>query len=149
EGDAPAAQRFPYLRVRGNVALIGVSSANATAPLMATGHFREAQAEALASLLRDTGARGLFRIVMIHHPPIAGATSLHRRLVGASRFRRVVGRFGAELVLHGHTHLPTLNWIGPVPVVGVAAAGQGPGGRKPAAQFNLIEISGETGAWRA
>jgi hypothetical protein len=34
-----------------------------------------------------------------------------------------------------------------VPVVGVAAAGQAPGGRKPAAQYNLLDISGEPGAW--
>jgi 3',5'-cyclic AMP phosphodiesterase CpdA len=58
---------------------------------------------------------------------------------------------GAELVLHGHSHLPTLYWIQgkgrQVPVVGVAAAGQGKGSRKPAAQFNLLEISGEQGGW--
>ncbi|TJX17000.1 MAG: metallophosphoesterase, partial [Mesorhizobium sp.] len=35
---------FPYLRVRGNVALIGVSTARATAPFMANGFFRAAQA---------------------------------------------------------------------------------------------------------
>ena len=34
-----------------------------------------------------------------------------------------------------------------VPVVGVAAAGQAVGGRMPAAQWNLLEISGEPGAW--
>jgi hypothetical protein len=33
-------------------------------------------------------------------------------------------------------------------VVGVAAAGQAPGGRRPAAQYNLLEIDGEIGNWR-
>ncbi|PZN58620.1 MAG: metallophosphatase, partial [Proteobacteria bacterium] len=32
-------------------------------------------------------------------------------------------------------------------VVGVAAAGQGPGGKHAAAQYNLVEIGGEQGRW--
>ena len=33
-------------------------------------------------------------------------------------------------------------------MVGVAAAGQAPGGERPAGQFNLLEIDGEQGQWR-
>ncbi|TIW04102.1 MAG: metallophosphoesterase, partial [Mesorhizobium sp.] len=32
--------------------------------------------------------------------------------------------------------------------VGVAAAGQAPGGKHPAAQYNMFEIGGERGHWR-
>ena len=39
---------FPYLRIRGNVALIGATSARATAPFMANGFFRDSQAHRLA-----------------------------------------------------------------------------------------------------
>ena len=50
-GDREAAENspveFPYLRVRGDVALIGVSSARATAPFMATGDIRDRQARKL------------------------------------------------------------------------------------------------------
>ena len=144
---------FPYLRVRGNVALIGVSTAKATAPFMANGFFREDQAARMGKLLAETGRRNLFRVVMIHHPPVRGAVAQHKRLFGISKFQKVVRQYGAELVLHGHSHLPTLHWIeghggSPVPVVGVAAAGQAPGGHCPAAQFNLIDISGEPGNWQ-
>ena len=46
--DAPAGRHaFPYLRVRGQVALIGVSTARATAPFMANGFFRDEQAARL------------------------------------------------------------------------------------------------------
>lgn len=142
---------FPYLRVRKNVALIGVSTARATAPFMASGFFREGQAARLARILEETGRRGLFRVVMIHHPPVRGAVGQHKRLFGIGKFQNLVSRYGTELVLHGHSHLPTLHWIhgpaGQVPVVGVAAAGQAPGGHKPAAQFNLVDISGEPGDW--
>jgi 3',5'-cyclic AMP phosphodiesterase CpdA len=142
---------FPYMRVRGPVALIGVSTARATAPFMANGFFREGQAQRLGRMLDEAAARGLCRVVMIHHPPVRGAVAQHKRLFGISRFQQVMKHHGAELVLHGHSHLPSLYWIGtaekPVPVVGVAAAGQGLGGRHPAAQYNLFDISGDAGAW--
>lgn len=143
---------FPYLRVRGPMALIGLSTARATAPFMASGFLQTRQADRLSDLLAETGARGLFRVVMIHHPPVRGATSTTRRLYGISRFQKILARHGAELVLHGHTHRPTIHWIkGPhdrVPVVGVAAAGQSFGGRQPAAQYNLFEIDGTPGDWQ-
>ncbi len=153
DGDGPPAGRrdFPYLRVREKVALIGISTARATAPFMANGFFEEDQARRTAQLLDRAGADGLFRLVMIHHPPVRGAVPQHKRLFGIGRFQRMVARHGAELVLHGHSHLPTLFWIagrdGPVPVVGVAAGGQGLGGHNPPAQFNLLEIGGEPGRW--
>lgn len=151
--EAPKSRHsFPYLRVRGQVALIGVSTARATAPFMASGFFRDEQAQRLGRILDETARLGLCRVVMIHHPPVRGAVPQHKRLLGIGRFQRIVKSHGAELVLHGHSHLPSLYRIGgqgqPVPVVGVAAAGQAPGSRKPAAQYNLIEISGEPGAWR-
>jgi len=143
---------FPYLRVRGQVALIGVSSAHATAPFMASGFFGQRQAGRLSHLLEETRKTGLFRVVMIHHPPVHGAAAAHKRLFGIARFQKVIRGQGAELVLHGHTHLPTTYHIkgrdGSVPVIGVAAAGQAPGGRRPAGQYNLFTIGGGPGAWR-
>ncbi|MBS3650834.1 metallophosphoesterase [Pseudaminobacter sp. 19-2017] len=142
---------FPYLRVRGNVALIGVSTARATAPFMANGFLREEQAHRLAELLEETGRRNLFRVIMIHHPPVRAAVPQHKRLFGIGNFHRAVHEHGAELVLHGHSHDPSLYWVGrrekPIPVVGVAAGGQGFGGHHPPAQYNLFEISGGPGAW--
>ena len=144
---------FPFLRERRKVAILGASSARATAPFMATGFFREGQAGRLAKKLDEARDKGLFRIVLIHHPPLREAVSQHKRLYGIRRFQKMIKRHGAELVLHGHSHLPSAGCIeGPdgreVPVIGVAAAGQQPGGRHPAAQWNLFEISGEPGAWK-
>lgn len=143
---------FPYLRVRGQVALIGVSTARATAPFMANGFFMEGQAKRLGRMLDATAGRGLFRVVMIHHPPLRGAVPQHKRLFGIDRFAKLMRRPGAELILHGHSHLPTLSFMdgrdATVPVVGVAAAGQAPGGKHPAAQYNLFGIDGEPGNWR-
>jgi 3',5'-cyclic AMP phosphodiesterase CpdA len=150
---APADRRaFPYMRIRGKVALIGVSSARATAPFMANGFFREDQSHRLGALLDKAAKQGLFRVIMIHHPPVRGAVAQHSRLFGIGNFQKTIWRHGAELILHGHSHEPTLYSIDgqkqqTVPVVGVAAGGQSIGGSHPAAQWNLLEISGEPEAW--
>lgn len=150
-GDHPnEAMAFPFVRKRGPLALIGVSSAVATAPLMATGRIEEDQAQALGQALAAAGREGLCRVVLIHHPPVKGAATWHRRLVGASLFRHAISRFGAELVLHGHNHRTSIMALeGPdgtsVPVVGAAAPSQLPHAHKPGGAYNLIEITGEAG----
>lgn len=146
------ARAFPYVRVRGPLALIGANSARATPAFVAAGHFSESQAQALEAALREAGRRGFCRVVMIHHPPVRGATTQAKRLFGISRFQKAVAAAGAELVLHGHTHLPTLHALrglqGAVPVVGVTAAGQMPGGHRPNGGWNAFDIEGAAGNWR-
>ena len=142
---------FPYLRVRGKVAMIGCSTAVATPPFAASGYFGHRQARETVNMLRAAGEAGLFRVVMIHHPPIRGATSMHKRMIGIRRFGATISSGGAELVLHGHTHLNTVHWLRgqtkQVPVVGIASASQGPGGHKPPAAYNMFSISGGPGQW--
>jgi 3',5'-cyclic AMP phosphodiesterase CpdA len=144
-GDSAGRLHYPFVRRRGDVALIGTSTARATAPMIATGHMSGAQLEELRDVLGELRHEGLFRVVLIHHPPVHGETALHRRLIGADRFRRVIRDAGAELVLHGHNHTRTLYSIdgkhGPVPVVGVpSASNEGGGGKYAPAGFNLYRI---------
>jgi 3',5'-cyclic AMP phosphodiesterase CpdA len=142
---------FPYLRRRGPLALIGVSSAVPTAPFLATGWLGAAQLAALAKMLDAAKAETLFRVVMIHHPPVSQA-SRHKRLLDAGMLARVIAARGAELVLHGHDHRPMLNWLdGPngtrVPAVGVPSASAAPGTTDDAAAYNLYRVDGAAGAW--
>ncbi len=140
---------FPFLRRRDGVALIGVSTAAATPPFFASGLFGPRQANRLAELLEMS--RDCYRIILIHHPPVRGATNQLKRMLGIGRFTEVLQQAGAELVLHGHTHLDTIYWLegldGRVPVVGVPAAAEAPGGRRPASGYNLITIQKTTGGW--
>ena len=143
--DAP----YPFLRRRGPMSIIGCSTAEASAPFMASGPFRSDQARRLEHLLAR--AKETFRVVMVHHPPVHDATAWSHAMRGIERFGGALRASGAELVLHGHTHLPTRHGIrtprGEVPVIGVSAAGQAHGGRKPAARLNLFRIGGQSGAW--
>lgn len=143
---------FPYMRVRDNIAIIAVSSALATPPFQASGYFGHTQAKHLEQLLLEAKALNLFRVVMIHHPPFYNATHFHKKLWGIQHFQNVIKHCGAELVLHGHTHLPTLNHIktpyGVIPVVGVASASQAFGGHKPPANYNWFEIDQIKSQWK-
>jgi len=142
----------PYVRRRGPLALIGLSSGVPTAPLLATGRVGPTQLAALAALLRDLAQEKLFRVVMIHHPPVSEAKQ-HKRLVDAEALKRVIAEHGAELLLHGHDHLDMLHWLpGPdgssVPAVGVPSASAAPGRAHDAAGYHLYCIEGSPGAWR-
>jgi len=146
------ASGFPYLRRRGAVALIGLSSGVPTLPFLATGWLGASQLARLATLLDTAKDEGRFRIVLVHHPPVSEAAS-HKRLRDAHALRQVIAEHGAELLLHGHDHLHMLNWLdGPddtrVPAVGVPSASAAPGTGKDAAAYNLYRIDGAPGAWR-
>lgn len=143
---------FPYLRRRGPLALIGLSTAVPTAPGLATGRLGSRQLTALAPLLAKLKDENLFRVVLIHHPPVSEA-GWHKRLIDAAALMRIIAVQGADLLLHGHDHLAMLNWLaGPngtrVPAVGVPSASAAPGTAKNAAGYNLYTIDGAPGAWR-
>lgn len=136
---------FPFLRRRGPLALIGLSSAVPTGPLMASGKLGNDQIARCAGLLDQCRAEDLFRVVLIHHPPTSKRSHHLRRLVDSAAFRDMLARHGAELVLHGHAHTHLVNYLeGPgrhVPVVGVPSASEVPPGEHDAAAYNLYRIS--------
>ena len=144
---------FPYTRRRGIAGIVGLNSAKATAPFMATGTFDTSQAQRLRAELDHLGKQGLFRIVLIHHPPLRGLTHWHKRLIGASRLRKVIRDVGAELILHGHTHHDDFVWIdgpdGPVPLIGVPSGVQRAGRQAPpapASTSSTLMANRETGS---
>ncbi|KZM49599.1 metallophosphoesterase [Labrenzia sp. OB1] len=142
---------FPYIRKRDGVALVGVTTGRASAPWFATGRVGSRQSKRLKKILEELGKEDLFRVVMLHHPPFKNATHWHKRLSDASRVRAVVKQAGAELILHGHTHIASIDSIdgpnGPVPVIGVPSATSTPGGKKPAARYNLFTIEKTGHGW--
>jgi 3',5'-cyclic AMP phosphodiesterase CpdA len=145
-GEANAVGRFPFLRVRGNVALLGLSSAVPTPFFIASGRLGQRQLERAEALLAECARRNLIRVVMLHHPPRIDAAGLARGLTDAREFEQMIGRAGAELILHGHNHRPSLAYIeGPfrrTPVVGAPSASVAREGSRHRAGYHLFEISG-------
>ena len=148
---ATLGESFPFVRRRGPLALIGLSTSLPTPPLAATGHLHGDQLARLGELLAKLKREQAFRVVLIHHPPVEGA-NYFRRLTNAGALRDVLREHGAELVLHGHHHEASLHWLpGPqlrVPVVGVPSASGAPDRHDEPAGYNLYEIEGAWGAWR-
>jgi 3',5'-cyclic AMP phosphodiesterase CpdA len=142
---------FPFVRRRGEIALVGLSTALPTAPFMATGRLGADQLRGLSEILQQLD--GAFRVVLIHHPPVS-APHRHRfeRLTDAAALRSMLAQYGAELVLHGHDHVNALVWLdGPrsrIPAIGVASASASGAQGSHTAAYNLYRIDGTAGAWR-
>ena len=143
---------YPFVRRVGQIAIIGCSSALATPPFIAAGHFGHEQAERLGKCLDILGKAGFYRTVLIHHPPnVEFSRPLRNSLIGAKLFRNTIAEHGAEMILHGHTHISSLHMIKGsnknVPVIGVAAASTAPGSAKPPARYNLFQIEKLSNGW--
>lgn len=145
KGGADHGLAFPYLRRRGPLALIGLSSAVATAPGLASGRLGPAQLAKLSDLLDDLARERVIRVLLIHHSPLPGITSTRKELSDAHAFREVLREKGAELILHGHNHRFEQGWLegasGPVPVVAVPSASALAFKDRPTAHYHLYRFS--------
>ncbi len=143
---------YPYLRVKGNVALIGLTSGAPTPPFMATGTLGHKQRQACEAMLNDAAARGLARVVMVHHAPYRKGAPIGRALTDANAFEALIKRTGAELIVHGHNHRLSVAHIdgpkAPVPVIGVASGSAIGGTPSHRAGYNLFTIDGEAGVYK-
>jgi len=141
---------FPALRRRGPLALISLSSALPTPPLMATGTLGKDQIGALERLLAELASSGVFRVLLVHHP--LRSRSRFKRLTDAPELIALLKRHGVELVLHGHDHVHSTIWIDgpdrPIPVVGVPSASAIAHGHYPSAAYNLFAIARDGNGWR-
>lgn len=142
---------FPMLRIRGQTALIGVSTARPSAPLFATGQVGQRQLQKLENLLNESARQGLFRVVLIHHPPVSGVVQWRKRLKDAEDFRAVVKRCGAELILHGHVHRRSITQLptphGHVPVISVSSASALGSKSDRRARFHIYQITPGSSGW--
>jgi len=151
-GDDAGETTFPFVRRRGPLALIGLSTAAPTAPFLATGRLGRAQIARLAQALDRGGRERRFRVVLIHHPPVSKPARHFKRLLDGADFRAALARHGAELVIHGHDHAHALIELeGPqrrIPVVGAPSASAAPRGKHDCGGYNLYRIEGRDGQWR-
>jgi 3',5'-cyclic AMP phosphodiesterase CpdA len=139
-------ETYPFVRLRGPVALIGVSTCVATGDLGAWGEIGAGQLARLEALLAEPEVVKRFRVVLLHHPPVVHRPPEHRNLRDREPLLALLARTGAELILHGHDHRDEQAWLrGPVedgrgiPAVGAGSASYaGPPGRR--SRYNVYEI---------
>jgi 3',5'-cyclic AMP phosphodiesterase CpdA len=143
---------FPFVRLRRNVAVIGVNSSLPQGLTSAAGTIGEKQMALIADRLQDLGRRGFYRAVMIHHPPLPGLTKERKALTDAAALADVFKKHGVELVLHGHNHIDMVTKLetssGIAKIIGVPSASMEIGKHYPPAQWNRYFISRGKGQWQ-
>lgn len=143
--------QFPFIRLRRNVALMGVNGAAKQSLMRAGGKIGRDQRSRLSAALRDLQARGFYRVVMIHHPPGVGLAHPLRALSDAAEIQDILMKDGAELVLHGHNHMRSLTFLegesGQIPIIGVPSASMANTSRHDIAAWNRYDISRSKGQW--
>ena len=153
-GDNPASgfeSIFPSLRIRGRIALIGVCTALPTAPHLAVGTIGDRQLQKLETLLANTADQDLFRVLLIHHPPVPGTVGWRKRLTDAPALQSLLARYGVELVLHGHAHKTDLGKLktpdGHAAVIGVPSASALSRRPRRRARYFTYHITPRTSGW--
>ena len=138
---------FPYLRLRGPAAIIGLCTATPRLPLVASGELGDAQLSALARLLELPEVRGRFPVLLQHHPwhnPPSRARAFMNGLADAPAEKRVLRSVAKGLLLHGHLHrrihqaVPTD--AGQIDAIGTTSASLLDERDERMAGFNVYEI---------
>jgi 3',5'-cyclic AMP phosphodiesterase CpdA len=144
--DLPAGP-FPCVKLRGPVAIIGLSSAVPRPPFIAAGYVGEAQLNALEKVLAHPEVAARTPVILIHHPPLDPRNrfkQLRDGLVDAAALRKVLQPLDRGLVLAGHLHgriratLPTTS--GALDVICASGAGLDHPDPSVRAGFNLYDV---------
>ena len=150
-GDLDRKSDYPFVRLRGNVALVGVNSAVPTGDFGAWGRIGDEQLVRLEAALGSTELQSMTRVVLVHHPVVRHKHGESHNLRDRDAFAAVLERVGAELVLHGHDHEDQrAALVGPggkaIPVIGAGSASYA-GDPMRRARYNIFEIEGATITW--
>lgn len=147
----PATADAPLIEQRGELLLIGLSTAVATAPGLATGRVSRAQLAVLEDALAQGARDGLFRVIVLHHPPTT-VVGWRKRLTDRAQLAAILARHGAGVVLHGHAHRATASALagpaGAVPVLGVPAASALDARPQRMAGYILLRVARVADGWR-
>lgn len=106
-GVAVPAGVYPFVRLRGPVAIIGLSSAVPRPPFIAAGCVDHGQLQALKAILEHPEVARRVPVILVHHPPVDARNRLLRLrdgLTDAASLRHVLATLTRGLVLFGHLH---------------------------------------------
>jgi 3',5'-cyclic AMP phosphodiesterase CpdA len=143
---------FPFVHLRGPVALIGLSTALPRLPLVASGAIGTAQMEALRRALEHPEVKGRTVVLLQHHPihnPPGFAKRTLEGLADAAEEAHALRRLRRGLVLHGHLHRRIHRTLategGSLDAVGATSASLLHASDERRAGFNVYEVDGDGG----
>ncbi len=105
--------RFPFVRLRDGVAIIGLNSALSLPPLLARGEIGLEQLTRLEVLMSHPLLGGRFPVLLLHHPPYRHPGRQLHILEGLQDYHRFLDAVPSRsaLLLHGHLHRNVLRRI--------------------------------------
>lgn len=137
---------FPFVRLRDDVAIIGLSSATPRPPMIASGSVGRSQREALARVLGHADVTSRLPLVLMHHPPHNPRSPVRTATNGlydASAMREVLKQAERSVVLHGHLHQRIAGELGGgLRSIGATSASLLHDDDDRRAGFNVYEVSG-------
>jgi len=99
---------YPFVKLRGPAAIIGLSSAVPRPPFISAGRLDRRQIQALEAILAHPEVRDRIPVILVHHPPVdsrARLLQLRDGLVDAASLRQILAPLPRGLVLFGHLHV--------------------------------------------
>jgi 3',5'-cyclic AMP phosphodiesterase CpdA len=141
------AGRFPFVKLRGPAAIIGLSSAVPRPPFVAAGVLGKKQLGALASILAHPEVTKRTPVVAMHHPahnPRSRIKTLLEGLHDAALLWTSMQHLPSGMILHGHLHTRvqrvTATRTGKIHHVGATSASLHHASKDRMAGFNVYEI---------
>jgi 3',5'-cyclic AMP phosphodiesterase CpdA len=140
---------FPFVKLRGPLAIIGLSSAVPRPPLVASGVLGDKQLRALEAILASDEVKRRTPIIALHHPihnPPSRLKTLIEGLWDADDLAVVLDHVPHGLVLHGHLHTRVQRHLatraGKVLAVGATSASLHHDDEHRMAGFNVYDFDG-------
>jgi len=138
---------FPFVKLRGPAAIIGLSSAVPRPPLMASGELGKPQLEALQRILDHDEVKKRTPVLLMHHPihnPPSKMKTFVEGLWDADALTDSLKVVPRALVLHGHLHIRRRTPVGTPPAdiisFGATSASLEHENEHKMAGFNLYEL---------
>jgi 3',5'-cyclic AMP phosphodiesterase CpdA len=138
-----AAGAYPFVKLRGPAAIIGLSSAVPRPPFIAAGYLGQEQIAALQAVLAHPEVAKRVPVILVHHPPLDSRhrlLQLRDGLTDAAPLREVLATIPRGLVLFGHLHVRVRCRFGALDIVCASGAALEHPNDSVRAGYNLYEI---------
>ncbi len=146
-GNTGSGEHFPFAKIRGPLAIVGLSSAVPRAPFVAAGEIGRAQLDAFSAILAHHEVKTRSLVVLVHHPPSAPRSRVKRYMESLRDGDALLLRMRhlkRGLILHGHLHKRIRSTIatddGELVVAGAASASLHHSHEARMSGFNVYEF---------
>ena len=136
---------FPYLKLINDIAIVGISTAVTSPPLMSWGRVSEIQLNAITEILHSLSKDNYFIILLLHHPLHEFGFLNFKGLLNKNSLIKILNDFNINLILHGHLHTESQKKISlkdvDVPCFGAPSTSRADGGKLTFLKYNIDKVN--------